>query len=249
MGRTYVYSSKNSVSQILLTAWILILILKLNEGKLLKKIFYICCFFISFYCIIFLKSRSTIIGIPIVVILIIINKNINKKVMKRTLFLILLIFVIFLINRNTLNILVNEVMYAGRDARDISDISSGRSDEWENFFNDWKGNEIFGKGSAKRESIILTTFLEYGILGGVPLLIIAIYPIRWGIHRMRLYKSTNLLIFTSIAFVYTINGFFEQLAPFGPGVKCYFLWFIFGLFKSNKLLYINNSVCIDTEDR
>ena len=46
-------------------------------------------------------------------------------------------------------------------------------------------------------------------------------------------SDVNFLILFSVALSYTINGVFEQLAPFGPGVKCYFLWFLYGMITSN----------------
>ena len=32
-----------------------------------------------------------------------------------------------------------------------------------------------------------------------------------------------------IALGYSVNGLFEGLTPFGPGVKCYYMWLLFGI--------------------
>ena len=37
----------------------------------------------------------------------------------------------------------------------------------------------------------------------------------------------NILFLLSVGFI--IDGLFEGLAPFGPGIKCYFLWLFFGI--------------------
>lgn len=37
----------------------------------------------------------------------------------------------------------------------------------------------------------------------------------------------------SIEFYTIVNGLFEELAPFGPGVKCFSLWFYFGFYIGN----------------
>ena len=80
----------------------------------------------------------------------------------------------------------------------------------------------------KRESIILTALLEFGIIGGGIILLMAFWPIYWLVKFLGRYDK-HYLMFSSIAIVYIVNGVFEQLSPFGPGVKCFFLWFLIGV--------------------
>lgn len=231
VGSMYLYASKNSVSQILMTAWILILLYKFNENDIPKKLFWLICFAFLTYTMVGLKSRATLICMPFVLIWVLVHKGLGKKV-KRFIIIILIIVVILMLNGHMADILINQIIFAGREVENLSSLSSGRTDEWVNFFKDWGDNWLFGNGRMKRESLVLTSLLEFGILGGVPILLIAIYPLWWGMKNLQK-KNLTYLLLTSTAISYLINGIFEQLAPFGPGVKCYFLWFIFGIFIAN----------------
>ena len=161
----------------------------------------------------------------------ILHGKMNKQ-LRNTIFAILLFVLFFLIfNPRYMEILIYDVLLGGRDISNLNDISSGRASEWQTFFSDFINKPFLGHGRMKRESLILTSLLEFGLLGGGAILIIACWPLYWAIRYFRK-KNSDYLIFSSIAIVYLINGIFEQLAPFGPGVKCYFLWFLLGIYIS-----------------
>lgn len=233
-GRAYLYVSKNSVSQILLTCWILIITLKFSDRKkmgLVGLVAYSAGFLLLTYTMIALKSRATIIGMPIALMWFLMHGEANKKVRNFTVLILGIVTVLLIVNQDIFDLLVNEVLLGGRDRANLNDLSSGRMDEWMSFWNDIAGDWMFGHGRDKRESLILTALLEFGILGGSFILIIAIWPFIWGIRNIST-SNHMYMLFTSIALIYFINGVFEQLAPFGPGVKCYFLWFMFGMLKT-----------------
>ena len=231
-GRVYSYDSKNSVSQILLTVWVVILICKFRMGlETRKKILYAGEFLLLTVTLIGLKSRASLIAIPVVLMWLILHGKMNKQ-LRNTIFAILLFVLFFLIfNPRYMEILIYDVLLGGRDISNLNDISSGRASEWQTFFSDFINKPFLGHGRMKRESLILTSLLEFGLLGGGAILIIACWPLYWAIRYFRK-KNSDYLIFSSIAIVYLINGIFEQLAPFGPGVKCYFLWFLLGIYIS-----------------
>lgn len=232
-SRVYVYDSKNSVSQILLTALILILFLKLGKGKFYIKIFYWLSTIILTITLIGLKSRATLISFPIIVVWILIKGKLNKRV-RNILFITLTLISVFLVfNPKILNILTNDVLLAGREATNLNDISSGRLDEWISFVDDFQDAVFFGHGRMKRESLFLTSLLEFGIIGGSIIILIASWPIYWMEKYLKRFDK-NYLLFSSIAIIYLFNGLFEQLAPFGPGVKCFFIWLMMGILISNK---------------
>lgn len=233
IGRVYSYDSKNSVSQILLTVWIIILICKFRVGlETRKKILYAGEFLLLTITLIGLKSRASLIAIPVVLMWLILHGKMNKQ-LRNTIFAILLFVFIFLIfNSRYVEILIYDVLLGGRDISNLNDISSGRASEWQTFFSDFINKPFLGHGRMKRESLILTSLLKFGLLGGGVILLIACWPLYWSIRYFRK-KNSDYLIFSSIAIVYLINGIFEQLAPFGPGVKCYFLWFLLGIYISS----------------
>lgn len=235
-GSVYLYDSKNSLSQILLTAWCMILFTKLNVGNKVFKLAYILIFVFLTYEICVLKSRATIIVIPIILIIALAGKSISSSTRIYVL-LFILGFAMLLTNDNFLEFFLNNIIYGGRDANDLSDLSSGRSEEWQMFGMQFSENPLFGVGRCKRESIILTALLEFGLLGGIPLLLLAVQPLVFAKNNFsKLKDNIHFLLFVALAFAYCINGIFEQLAPFGPGVKCYFLWFLFGIISSKNTL-------------
>lgn len=126
---------------------------------------------------------------------------------------------------------IYQVLTAGRDTSNLNNLTSERFVEWQQFWDRMKDTPFFGHGRDKQETIILTSLLEFGFIGGTMILIIAIYPLVWGLKRKAMIEPLYI-IFIAIALTYIQNGITEQLAPFGPGVKCYVLWFMMGTLVS-----------------
>lgn len=233
-SRVYTYDSKNSVSQILLTAWILILLFKFNEKTSgIKKTVYLCFFILLTVTLLGLKSRATLIGFPIVVAWLIFHGNLNKRLRNLLIFGMLGLSLFLLFNPDIIYGLIYHIILGGRNINDINDISSGRAVEWQLFMDEFLTAPIFGHGRMKRESLILTSLLEFGFIGGGIVLCLAMWPLIWALRDLGKFDDKYLMV-SSIALVYVINGLFEQLAPFGPGVKCYYLWFVIGILVSVK---------------
>ena len=172
-------------------------------------------------------------GMPATLMIGMMSGKLDFDLRKYAFLILFSVFFYFLANPEMWDFVLENFILGGRDRNDLNDLSSGRADEWMNFLSDWE-NPFLGQGRCKRESLILTSLLEFGILGGIPIMLIAIQPLlfvkKW---YKRLRTDVNFLILFSVALSYTINGIFEQLAPFGPGVKCYFLWFLYGMITSN----------------
>ena len=66
----------------------------------------------------------------------------------------------------------------------------------------------------------------------VVLLVSALYPMAKA--RSLPCSSEWKLTLRILTAAYFTNGFFECLSPFGPGVKCYFLWLLFGLLHGRR---------------
>lgn len=228
LSRFYLYGSKNSVSQIVLTVWILIIIMGWKDSPFFKRIFYAGTLLFVTYTLLMLQSRSTIIGIPIVVLWLIIHRQTNSHLKRLLVIGLVILLIMLMVNDSFYDFLVNQVLTGGRNVNDINDLTSNRYDEWQNFWPQMKDTFLFGHGRDKQESVILTSLLEFGVVGGGIMLIAAIYPCVWSM-RNQYWLGEQYIVISSIAIVYAVNGIFEQLAPFGPGVKCYFLWFLLGI--------------------
>ncbi|WP_140397302.1 O-antigen ligase family protein [Flavonifractor sp. An82] len=229
----YAYSSKNSVSQIILTSIILTIINKLTCDRPFAKIIYSLITAFNVYMLIALKSRACLIMLPIIILVILCTKDFNKKIKT---FLVIILFIItlaFLFSPELYEIIINQVMLGGRKGTGLDSLSSGRFSQWRLFWADFTEYPLFGKGGRHRESLILTSYLEYGFFFGSLILIIACYPIIWCIKKI----TSKDALFTTLFLIvisYIINGVFEMLAPFGPGVKCFMMWFLMGLITTIK---------------
>ena len=231
-SRYFTYDSKNSISQILLTAWILIFFQNVkNDKKGLYFAFYVACLLLLTWTLLGLKSRATLICIPLILLWALLKKQTGRKIRWIIFFVAAFAVVYLLTHRAVLDSLVENILYAGRETDDLNDISSGRFDEWAYFFMDFRENGFFGDNFDKRESVILSSFLQHGVLGGALVCMMAGYPLVWFIRNISR-ESEYRVTLIAIAVAYTINGVFEQQAPFGPGVKCYFLWFMLGIFAT-----------------
>ena len=223
----YSYASKNSVSQILLTSLWILLLFGFEKKGFVRKVLVIAAIALLAWTLIGLKSRASLIMIPAVLLRLLFGKVTSKPVRRIVVIAILAVAVVLMIGDN-FQVLVEDVLFGGRDSTDLNAVSSGRTDEWAEFPALFAQAPIFGHGLKARESLVLTALLEYGLLGGSVVLILAVSPLLWGFFKLRK-DHTMYLLFTCLAICYVVNGIFEQLAPFGPGVKCYYLWFLMGM--------------------
>lgn len=225
-GVEYNYGSKNSVSQIIFTAFILLVVVLKPQnkiGKLLKWL--ISTFFLLL--LLMLRSRASILGLPIMVLIILyFGKKMNKKYIY--ILIIVVFFIMLMLNESFFNFIVNNILFGNRDVSDLNSITSDRLLHYTRFPYLFVENPLLGRGDYWLESFPLTVLVQYGILGSIPILTIAFYPLFWALTRMRK-KSDISISFIILVSVYSFNSFFESLAPYGPGVKNYMLWLMFGL--------------------
>lgn len=234
----YLYKSKNSAGQFLLSGLVLLATMFYKKNRLL------CIPIIGFYTLLILmmKSRTTIVALTIYLVYFIFGVIESKK--ERNFYLIVLVvfglLVIFQPDLN--NFIINEIIFNNRDTS-INSLSSGRDVHWKRFSQEF-GEYIFvGTGGTYLESMPLAVLFSYGIIGGIPVLLFAIEPFWYAANRL-IKKDRNVytILVLSISLVMLINGIFEEQAPFGPGVKCYLTWLLFGMLigrNSNKLKKYN----------
>ncbi len=226
--RVYAYASKNSIAQILLTAFLLLVFCKIAGKKARVKVVSISLAMFFAISILLLKSRATIFAFPFLLLFaFLLGSKKDKYFRWKVVLLITAIVVYFVFFPQMYESIINDIILGGRGNESLDEISSGRVSEWESFFDDLGGGWLWGIGAVKRESLILTSILSFGFPIGLLFIGIALVPLFYAVRRLKNGKIITKLLFY-IAFCYFINSIFEQLAPFGPGVKCYFLWLIFG---------------------
>ena len=232
----YAYASKNSVSQIILTVVILLSLARFPKKRVVT-LFRIIMTILLVYLLMMLKSRASILGIVIIIIAILFNKNIKKRY-KCYLLISIIIFIFFLfVNNNFYKIFINNILLANKDIDNLNSISSGRTDMYKVFPKLFLEAPFFGRGIYYIEAFPLSLLLQYGVMGSLLISFFLIVPI--GVLLKAKQDEVTIILWVILG-CYYINGFFEELSPLGPGVKCYMLWLLFGLVYGKGKLGINN---------
>lgn len=227
----YLYGSKNSAGQIFLTAIILLVLFYGREHKFLTA--GLCVFLSSL--IIMMKSRATLLTLVLIIfyILIFVVENTYYKVIGLT--AIISVIILVLTNDSLYDIYINQILLNNRSINDFSAITSNRDIQYEYFMQHFGEHWLIGTGGTYIEAMPLSVLMSFGIIGGIPVLLFSLYPLYIGLKNRKI-KAYRLFcnIIITLGLVMWINGIFEQQSPFGPGVKCYFLWLVTGLFLGYK---------------
>lgn len=225
----YLYSSKNSAGQIFLTSIILVIYMFYERYKFLSLLISTFLMLLIFM----MKSRATIISALIILLYVIffIVKNPKKKLFLIFLFSIVVCFVF--INPTLHKLFIEEIMLRNKELTDITGVTSNRDLHIQYFSRKFPKYWLLGTGGTYIEAFPLAGLLSYGVVGFIPMFVFSIYPI---LVAMKYRKVPHLRLFTSIVVILNLmmwfNGIFEELSPFGPGVKCYFLWLVTGILLS-----------------
>ncbi len=231
-GVSYLYATKNSIAVILVTAIIIVL----QQGfkkKFLPNLINIFIIAFLVFLILIMKCRAMIVALPIIVAVTIVASPRTTRV-KGIAVLLCIASLILLSNDGLYDVFLNDILYAGRGST-LAEASSGRMGEWSRFFVDMKGKWALGDGKTKREALILASYMQYGVIIGSVVIAYAVWPLIWSVKK-GFRRHANVFLLFLIAMTYVLDSFFEQLAPFGPGVRCFYLWFLLGILMANPRL-------------
>lgn len=229
--RFYEYSSKNSVSQIIFTALIL-LIIRYTPQNAVGWLTKIGAIVFEMYVILLLRSRATLVSLLLCILVMVLARDTNRKMKAIICIVTLGVIVMLVVNEEFNNFIFNKVILANRSVANLNDLTSGRVSIISRFPQLIKGHWLTGIGPMYYECFPLSAILQFGIAGGILCIIISLQPL----YKSFIFRHTSdewYLLFL-IAIGYSVNGLFEGLAPFGPGVKCYYMWLLFGLLMGRK---------------
>lgn len=246
-ANSYLYNGKNSLASIVLVAMILAIMLRkwMFKTKFGKIILVLLTTF-NVYFIFVLKSRTTLVCMLILFAGFIFIKD-TKFSLKLFIIGITTILVLFICaNAELYDTVVNVILLNGKDATDLNAITSNRMDHVEIFKELFFQHEVWGVGKYYLESFPLTVLLTFGILGAIPIFAFALSPLLGGIKGLWLKNKNRIfsLILIAISISLIVNGIAEEQPPFGPGVKCFAMWFLYGVY-SGKLKNIRNREKVD----
>ena len=224
--RLYAYSSKNSVSQIVFTA-IILLIVRFRPDKTIGWVVKVGAIAFELYVILLLRSRATLVSLLLCILFIVFSRDTNKKLKAAVSIVSVGIIVMLLVNDQFNSFIFNNVVFANRNVANLNDLTSGRVTILSNFPRYISGNWLTGIGPTYYECFPLSAILQFGLIGGVLCILISLQPFIQSLRFRHIADEWYLLLLISAG--YSVNGLFEGLTPFGPGVKCYYMWLLFGL--------------------
>ena len=237
MGRAivtngYNYNGKNSFACILLVSLILMLTFRIQlfkSGRSVILLLFLIAFYIYFLFI--MKSRLTLLILLLFMVYYIFMGNL--KFFWKFISLAIMILLIFIVvgNEKLYDTIINTIILNNKDVNDINAITSNRLDQFELFKELFPDVWAFGNGGYYLESFPLACLLSFGIFGSIFIFGFALVPLFIGIKG--LIKNKNDILALAILLVslsLLINGLGEELTPYGPGVKCFVMWFLSGVY-------------------
>ena len=237
----YSYVSKNETAFLNITAIIILLFSDaFGEKKGIRLIFYTLGITMFSLMIALMRCRSMLVCIPIVFGFFLIRSKVSKK-LKAVLILVLLgVAGLLLLNEQLFNTFVYGILFGGREATDLDSLSSGRISIIETALDIFGQHPWTGVGkSFTVDCMFVSVLMKYGLIVGTVFIFMSIYPLIWGMYRFKQYENDTLFwVFFLCGIAYIFGGFFEENAPFGPGVRCYMLWFLFGYLQTERTNYI-----------
>ena len=224
---------KNEIAVVLLCSLVIGCILY-EPNNALKKLFkYVSILFIL-VDMLYLRCRSSYLGVAFLFgTLSIYSNKITQKLRVAVVLGILAVSLYFLANPESFDTFLNQIIYAGRDSSDVSSLSSGRNVQVKWGINAFLDSPFFGYGRGVNvECFYVSALAHYGLLAW-PLIAMALLPVIWACINLKNGKKEDLCFFIIAVSMFFVS-LFEMQAPFGPGVRCYILWLMWGI-----LLQIN----------
>ena len=251
--KSYSYSSKNSLGFLVLTT-ILILILEIKPKTKPLRFIRILSIVFEIYFLAILRARAILVALILSLLIIFFSNNI-RLVHKVFLlfggiiasFIVLMsdtfiqkigiIFTNQLVGENFIKSILNEGMYS----KQLYTLTSGRNliiAEFQNLFN---GHELLGVGGLYYECFPLSVILQFGIGVGLMFIIFSCMPFFCSIKKRNRFKTWFLLFLLSVSYLF--DGLTDGLAPLGPGIRCYFLWLLWGILEGLEKKTYDNHQC------
>lgn len=227
-SKSYAYEDKNSIGQILLCCIFLPFMFYKPNNKNIQRVIWISSIFI-FIVIVMLRSRATFISALFIIYYLFAHLS-SKKTKRWMVALFLLASLIILVNANLYELIINGIILGGRDTTDINSLSSNRLLAFSIAFKLIPQNLWIGSGNYYVDCLPLNILTEFGVIG---LTLFAVFVIHL-IYQVRKHKDESKLALTSyiLLIAFLLNGLFEAYPPFGPGVKCFSLWMLYGFLLS-----------------
>lgn len=224
---------KNEIAVLLLCAMIISCTIYKPSTRLLSIVRIVAIVFFVMD-IILLRTRSVLFGIGLLAIIIVFNKKEIRKSFRAFILLVIIgVIIYFVRNPLSFDAFIKNIVFAGRNANSLNDISSGRGDQIKLAFSAFADNLVFGVGVRFTcDCFYISALANYGLLCW-PIVIMALMPVIWSVKHYDNSDGLSICFFIMTISIFEIS-LLEELAPFGPGTRCYILWLIWGIMISQN---------------
>lgn len=245
---------KNSTGQVIGSAFV-VLFFYFKPQKLLYKIIKYGMLLIFIMALLYVQSRSAIIGIMVSIVVAAFFKKDYKSILKR-LFAIAVAFLI-VYNVDFLREIFEQAFYVDKYSRngnmDLNAFSSGRLDFWKEALDIFSERFMVGVGGYYVDNFYINALACGGIVLGIPFICAYLQRIWLNIKLTWLNKHDNITIkpfkmgyyselLGAISIFYLVVSFFEALPPYGPGVSCMFFWIMSGYADGTNKLCLEKAI-------
>jgi hypothetical protein len=222
----FLYGPKNSFSLILVEA-IAVTLMGQFPRTWKTRVMAITPFVVL---LLILRSRAAIIGLAALLIYVIFSRTAPAVVRRLAGLVLVTTIAVVATNASIFEPVIVRGFFRGAPGSSLDVLSSGRIGQYEIFLDMFPRYVLSGSGGTYIESFPLAAILSFGLVGSFPVLLLALAPLIY-CAKPRLGDALSILRATVlfIWIVSIVNSFFEELAPFGPGTKFYFLWLLTGL--------------------
>lgn len=227
-------SGKNSTSIIILSG----ITLMLYSDFILKRTKYLFVVFLSFL-IILIKSRTAMLAcLALIVAKIFIGtKSIKNKIIYTS--ILVVVYYLLMYRTDFYDIVIKRIFLKGKELNEenLDEITSGRTDRFQWAKGAFKKYWFIGTGTTGEviENFYYVTICCYGVLFGLVAFGYVFSPLYyiWKDRKEENDGDLRLMLFV-LLLVMAIGGVGEALCPYGPGVKCYILWLVFGYYIGHR---------------
>lgn len=222
----YLYSGKNSLAQILMSAALIVLFFKFPKKWWCNVIRVFIAAILIFFCAL-LQCRTALLGLFVAIFL---YSFFNKKIAAFFwIGVVIAVFLILLIPK--LYEIVEQALGLNRTDTSWDGISSGRLSLYKEALMQFFSSPFIGTGDYYVDNFYLAVLTELGVIGGIPIILLFLVRIIITVRTFLNNKKSayNALLFCLIIF-YFIESLLECYPPFGPGVTSFMFWILCGYF-------------------
>lgn len=222
----YAFEAKNSMGQILLNAFVVVMICAMPKNKFLRAGLF--ALIAGVVIVIFmLKSRATIASLAFIVGYLVFMSD-NKKIKYISAGGLLLATLYILLNQHAYEVVVEQILFGNRNAADLNNLTSGRVDLFMEQVKKIPEGFWFGTGNDYMDCFPLMMLVQYGFFGAMIVLVFLIKVAKLINFQFKPRKGLSMACFL-LFWAAMVNSLFEAQPPFGPGVKCFMVWATFGM--------------------